>query len=166
MDERTRLVKLWGGSFGNSYFHRNYYIHPWPLRSHFWRDLIKELEVKTVLELGAGCGFNIKCIEPYVDLVIGTDVNFLSIQHKVCQSGIFPFVAQMKRLSKKYIMFMEYYSDEEIEIEYHGERNAFFKRPYDRIYNNLYEEDELYKVGDLTKDDGFDNLKYWIYSII
>ena len=69
---------------------------------------------------------------------------------------------EMRRISKGYIMFMEYKGND-IEVPYHGERGALIKRDYGAIYQALFPEAQLMETGFLPQEVGFDDVTYWVF---
>ncbi len=71
----TRLEDLWRGSFGTEYTDRN--AGAGEKRSRFWRSLLSEFPVSSVLEVGCNLGVNLRWIQPHVlsGKVVGIDVN-------------------------------------------------------------------------------------------
>jgi spore coat polysaccharide biosynthesis protein SpsF len=73
--EATRLEGLWAGGFGNAYVERNpVSVEP---RARFWRDLLAEHPIRSVLEVGCGQGGNLSLIARLIDPhdVWGIDIN-------------------------------------------------------------------------------------------
>lgn len=64
------------------------------------------------------------------------------------------------RASRKYILAIEYFAEDETEVEYRGARERLWKRPYGCLYQNL----GLNEVasGYLKAEDGFDNCHWWL----
>ena len=80
-------------------------------------------------------------------------------------------MSEMIRCSRKYVMMMEYYAEEETMIPYHGEDDMLWKRPYAEIFINnfsrLLENYMHWKQidgGFLGKDDGFDDVNWWLFE--
>ena len=53
---------------------------------------------------------------------------------------------------------MEYFSEKEIAIPYHGHSNLLFKRDYKNLFPNLK------GTGLLTKEEGFDKVTWWLFE--
>jgi pseudaminic acid biosynthesis-associated methylase len=86
------------------------------------------------------------------------------------------------RTSRKYVMFMEYYAEEEEQVEYHGERDVLWKRPYKEIFLDNFSphkvlwgtcpttyfpaqcDIECIDEGFLGKDQGFDDVTWWLFE--
>ena len=71
----ARLENLWRGSFGREYTDRN--AEGGEKRARFWRNLLSEFRVSSVLEVGCNVGVNLRWIQPHVlsGRVVGIDVN-------------------------------------------------------------------------------------------
>jgi len=70
-----RLEELWRGPFGLEYTDRN--AGAGEKRARFWRNLLSELPVSSVLEVGCNLGANLRWIQPHVlpGKIVGVDVN-------------------------------------------------------------------------------------------
>jgi pseudaminic acid biosynthesis-associated methylase len=77
--EALRLEQLWGGDFGDSYVDRN--GDAWKKREAFWCELLTEIQVKRVLEVGCNLGANLHWIASHLrpENVFGVDVNLKAL---------------------------------------------------------------------------------------
>lgn len=64
---------------------------------------------------------------------------------------------ELWRVSKKYILVIEYYSQNEQAIPWRGYERLLWKRDYGKIFPNLI------RTGFLGKDDGFDDCTWWLW---
>ncbi len=71
---------------------------------------------------------------------------------------------EIVRCSRRYVLCAEYYAESVQEVHYHGQDGALFKRDYGRIYEELFPELSLLKQGHLDKDQGFDDVTYWLFK--
>ena len=73
--EARRLEQLWSGEFGNAYVERN--SEAGPGRGAFWHDVLDELGVRSVLEVGCNVGPNLGWLGELVDpaSIYAVDVN-------------------------------------------------------------------------------------------
>lgn len=62
------------------------------------------------------------------------------------------------KLSNRYVLAIEYAAEQETEIEYRGERNLLWKRPYGHLYRDL----GLKFVDSCDAGEGFDNCTAWL----
>ncbi|MBC8505211.1 MAG: methyltransferase domain-containing protein [Anaerolineales bacterium] len=73
-------------------------------------------------------------------------------------------MSEIVRCSNKYVLCVEYYSEETAEMPYRGQTGALFKRNYLHIYQELFPELELIKQGFLSRDEGWDDVTYWMFE--
>jgi len=71
-------------------------------------------------------------------------------------------MAEMVRTSRRYLLCGEYYAEQTIEVHYRGQTGALFKRDYGRIFQELFPELRLRKQGFLSRDEGWDDVTYWL----
>jgi pseudaminic acid biosynthesis-associated methylase len=69
-------------------------------------------------------------------------------------------MAELVRVSRRYVLWAEYHADETTEIPYHGQQGALLKRDYGRIYHELFPELEVDREGFLGEDAGFDRVTW------
>lgn len=99
---RTEQEEFWRGDFGRSYSIRN--RPDWRSRVEFWADIIKATGVRSILEVGANIGTNLKAIR-HVDPTIATwgcDVNVEAIT-EAADAGLSVSVCSVYDLDKEYI---------------------------------------------------------------
>jgi pseudaminic acid biosynthesis-associated methylase len=60
----------------------------------------------------------------------------------------------------KYILAVEYFAEEETEVEYRGHSGKLWKRNYGKLYQDMGLK--LIDTGYLTKNDGFDSCTWWL----
>lgn len=74
-------------------------------------------------------------------------------------------LAELVRCSRRTVLFVEYTAPDTVEVDYRGQKGAFFKRDYGRLAGDLFPELRLVRMGSLTKADGFDDgLGYWLFE--
>lgn len=78
--EASRLERLWADEFGDDYVQRN--REAGEGREAFWRELLAEHQVGSVLEIGCNVGANLRWIEGIVPsrAVWGIDINESALQ--------------------------------------------------------------------------------------
>jgi pseudaminic acid biosynthesis-associated methylase len=78
--EAKRLEHLWGGQFGDSYVERNKTVGEH--RGPFWKELLDDLQLKNVLEVGCNLGGNLRWIASILPPknVYGVDINLKSLE--------------------------------------------------------------------------------------
>jgi pseudaminic acid biosynthesis-associated methylase len=69
------------------------------------------------------------------------------------------------RVSSKYVVCIEYFSDKEEEIIYRGQSGLLFKRDFGSFYLDNYPELSLLDYGFAwKKTTGLDNLTWWLFE--
>lgn len=66
-------------------------------------------------------------------------------------------IEELWRVTKKYLLVIEYYSPEETWVDYRGNSKLLWKRDYSQCGRLLLES------GELSKADGFDGCTYWLF---
>jgi pseudaminic acid biosynthesis-associated methylase len=73
---------------------------------------------------------------------------------------------EINRVSKKYIVCAEYFSDKDEEIEYHGQSGLLFKKDFGSFYLDNFQNLKLVDYGfSWERVTGMDNLTWWIFEI-
>jgi pseudaminic acid biosynthesis-associated methylase len=190
--------QLWAGEFGDAYTDRNETFN-YADRFKFFKPLILDNKIESVLEVGCNTGMNLGMLKELVPSwdVWGCDVNIRNVQYtrerwpdvqSVYASGFdLPFrddyfdlvftsgvlihqkpseveriMQEIIRVSSKYVMAIEYYSEQFEEIEtYSGGPGTAFKGPYGEIYQGRYGL-KLLKTQDLRRDQGWDRCACWL----
>ena len=73
-------------------------------------------------------------------------------------------MTEIVRCSNNYVLCGEYYADEPTEVPYRGETGALFKRDYGAYYLELFPELRLVKKGFLGKEQGWDDVTWWLFE--
>jgi pseudaminic acid biosynthesis-associated methylase len=73
-------------------------------------------------------------------------------------------MAEIVRCSCRYVLCGEYYAEQTVEMPYRGQAGSLFKRDYGRIYQELCPELELRKQGFLSREEGWDDVTYWLFE--
>lgn len=73
-------------------------------------------------------------------------------------------MAEIVRCSRRYILCGEYYAAQTAEVPYRGQEGALFKRDYGRLYQEFFPELKLCKQGFLSRDEGWDDVTYWLFE--
>lgn len=71
-------------------------------------------------------------------------------------------MSEIVRCSSRYVVCGEYFAEEPTEVGYRGETGALFKRDFGALYLDLFPELVLRKKGFLSKDDGWDDVTWWV----
>ena len=65
---------------------------------------------------------------------------------------------ELWRVTREYLLVIEYYSLNEMSIEYRGHEGLLWKRDYSNL------DGKLLKTGLLGRGSGFDNCTYWLFQ--
>ena len=72
---------------------------------------------------------------------------------------------EIVRISRKYVVCVEYFSDKEEEINYRGNNGFLFKRDFGAFYLDNYPQLALRDYGFAWKRaTGLDNLTWWLFE--
>ncbi|MGE0395422.1 MAG: pseudaminic acid biosynthesis-associated methylase [Kofleriaceae bacterium] len=71
---------------------------------------------------------------------------------------------EIVRCSRRYVLCGEYASDKPTEVAYRGQTGALFKRDFGGYYEQLFPELRRIKSGFLGKDQGWDDVTYWLFE--
>ena len=71
-------------------------------------------------------------------------------------------LAEIHRVSRRYILAMEYFAEEETAIPYQGRTDLLWKRDFLKHYRAQFPELRLVRQGFYGKDRGFDRTTYWL----
>lgn len=73
-------------------------------------------------------------------------------------------MAEIVRVSRRFVLCGEYHADEQTEVAYHGQSGALFKRNYGRLYRELFPELRPVDEGFLGRTDGWDEVTWWLFE--
>lgn len=73
-------------------------------------------------------------------------------------------MAEIVRCSRRYVLCGEYFAEETTEIPYRGHTGALFKRNYGGLYQELFPELHLFRQGFLSREEGWDDVTYWLFE--
>lgn len=74
-------------------------------------------------------------------------------------------MAEVVRCSSRYVLCGEYFSEQDVEVPYRGQRGALFKRDFGGLYERRFENLERIEEGFLARADGpFDDVTYWVFE--
>ena len=71
---------------------------------------------------------------------------------------------EIVRCSRRYVLCMEYFSEETVAIPYRGQEGALFKRNYGRLYQEDFPALRLLEQGFLSREQGWDNVTFWMFE--
>jgi spore coat polysaccharide biosynthesis protein SpsF len=73
-------------------------------------------------------------------------------------------MSEVVRCSNRYVLCGEYFSEQTIEVPYRGQCGALFKRDYGRIYQELFPNLSLVEKGFLSREEGWDDVTFWLFK--
>lgn len=73
-------------------------------------------------------------------------------------------MAEMYRVSRRYVLYIEYDAAEETEIHYHGEENALWKRNHRKAWNDVFPELRVVRRGHWDTADGYDDCGWCLFE--
>jgi pseudaminic acid biosynthesis-associated methylase len=73
-------------------------------------------------------------------------------------------MAEMVRTSRRYVLCGEYFATQTEEVPYRGEQAALFRRDYGGLFGRLFPELELKREGFLSKNEGWDDITWWLFE--
>jgi len=73
-------------------------------------------------------------------------------------------IHEIYRSSRRYILAIEYFSEQETEIFYHGHKNTLWKRDFRKHFEKLYPSLNLVQHGFWDMTYGFDDSTWWLWE--
>jgi spore coat polysaccharide biosynthesis protein SpsF len=73
-------------------------------------------------------------------------------------------MAEIARVSRRYVLCGEYHASETEEVPYRGQPGSLFKRDYGTLYRELFPELRLVEQGFLSRDQGWDDVTWWLFE--
>ncbi len=71
-------------------------------------------------------------------------------------------LAEIHRVSRRYVAALEYFAEEETPIPYRGRNDLLWKRNFLKHYQEQYPALEVVKTGYFDMDQGFDRTHWWV----
>lgn len=71
---------------------------------------------------------------------------------------------EVVRCSQRYVLCLEYYAPETVEVPYRNQSGALFKRDYGGLYQALFPELKLIEKGFMDQSQGWDDVTWWLFS--
>ena len=73
---------------------------------------------------------------------------------------------EIVRVARKYVLCIEYFSHEPVDIRYHGQQCLLFKRDFGAFYIDRFPELKCVNYGFLWQREfcNFDNLNWWLFE--
>jgi len=104
------------------------------------------------------CGQDLNFLDDFFDLVFTCGV-LIHCELEAARE----IVCEMNRVSKRLLMFMEYYGERDEEMAYRDEKKLLWKRPWDKHFKEWGLGDPI-SFGLLKKDSGFDDVTFWLFN--
>jgi len=73
-------------------------------------------------------------------------------------------MGEMVRCSRRWVLCGEYHDTETVEVPYREHRGALFRRDYGRLFLELFPDLVLTRQGFLGKDEGWDDITWWLFE--
>lgn len=74
-------------------------------------------------------------------------------------------MSEIVRVSRRYVFCGEFFAAETVEVPYRGERGALFRRDYGSIYESLFPAElRMVRRGYLSREEGWDNVTWWLFE--
>lgn len=73
-------------------------------------------------------------------------------------------MAEMVRCSGRYVACGEYFDEQTVEVPYRGHEGALFRRDYGGMFSRLFPELRLVDTQQLRRDEGWDDVTWWLFE--
>jgi pseudaminic acid biosynthesis-associated methylase len=73
-----------------------------------------------------------------------------------------PSLRELHRVSRRYLLAIEYFAVEETAVRYRGQDDLLWKRDFGGAYRALFHALELLRSGYWDRQDGFDRCHWWL----
>jgi pseudaminic acid biosynthesis-associated methylase len=71
---------------------------------------------------------------------------------------------EMARVSKQWVLCGEYFAEQTEEVPYRDPQGALFRRNCGSLFTELFPQLHLHSTGFLGKDEGWDDVTWWLFS--
>lgn len=195
---QTQQLETWSGEFGTAYTDRN--IADLAKRTQAFREIIQDLPITRVLEVGCNRGHNLVAFSEIIGEsaeVCGIEPNPYALRTARASSdrisalkgtafelpfrdGYFDLVftagvlihisladlpraiSEIVRTSRRYVLALEYFAEEETTIPYRGSNDLLWKRNFLAHYQTQFPELKLVRSGYYDQEQGFDRTHWWL----
>jgi spore coat polysaccharide biosynthesis protein SpsF len=72
-------------------------------------------------------------------------------------------LSEMARTARRWILMGEYFAETTTEVPYRGHSGALFRRDYGGIFADLFPDFVLEDKGFLGRDEGWDDVTWWLF---
>lgn len=193
----TIQLQIWEGEFGTAYTDRN--AVNWQVRVPAFREMIADLPVHRVLEVGCNRGHNLVALAEIIGggEIIGIEPNehALELARRSTTKAAFlkghifdlPFkdsyfdvvftagvlihipasdlpaaMHELYRVSRRYLLAIEYFAEQETPISYRDHDCLLWKRDFLSAYQVLFPTLKVVRSGYWTTEHGFDRSHWWL----
>ena len=73
-------------------------------------------------------------------------------------------MAEMVRCARRWVLCGEYHDTESVAVPYRGHEGALFRRDYGGLFQQLFPELQLQDEGFLGKEQGWDDVTWWLFE--
>jgi pseudaminic acid biosynthesis-associated methylase len=80
------------------------------------------------------------------------------------QDSLLGVMAEIVRCSRRYVLCMEYFAPETVEVPYRGQSGLLFKRDYGRLYREEFLCLRPVESGTLSRAEGWDDITWWLFE--
>ncbi|MCP3932989.1 MAG: methyltransferase domain-containing protein [Bacteroidetes bacterium] len=135
------------------------YVHAVEPNEKAYRAVRKNPDLNDVIIHNTD-GFSLPYDDNSIDLVFTSGV----LIH-VSSGDLDAMIEEINRVAAKYILCIEYFSHEPVEIKYHGHDGYLFKRDFGSYYLNAYPSLRVLDYGFLWQPlDSSDNSNWWLFE--
>lgn len=79
------------------------------------------------------------------------------------ETSVAKVIGELVRVSRRYVLAIEYAASDTEEVPYRGQRAALFRRDYQALFSKLHPELDLMKQGALGPSSGWDDVTWWLF---
>ncbi len=80
------------------------------------------------------------------------------------EDALLEVMYEVVRCSRRYVLCLEYFAEQTVEVPYRGQTGALFKRDYGRLYAESFPALRQLETGFLGKDQGWDDVTWWLFE--
>jgi len=123
-----------------------------------WKAISEAIRVlKSPFSIINGTCYRMNSLDNIADLVLSAGLLIHISEDRLDEA-----ITEMLRVSKKYLLIIEYYSEIEEEINYRGNGGMLWKRNWPKIFEQY--PITLIKNGYFDKSQGYDNCHWYLYQ--
>ena len=80
------------------------------------------------------------------------------------ETSVEQVVQEIVRVSRRYVLALEYDAPSTEVIPYHGQTDALFRRDYEALFRRLFPDLHLLRHGFLPRSSGWDDVTWWLFE--